>query len=86
MTEKSASEAAGSCAGLAKATTYADCCSAKEDSTTSRGSSLRNTAVAHDEDRINDLPIRGRCRHNPSDNLNFGMFGNWRDDWDNTLP
>lgn len=45
-----------------------------------------NTAVAHDEDRIPDLPTRGRCRHNPSDNLNFGMFGNWRDHWDNTLP
>jgi hypothetical protein len=43
-------------------------------------------AAAHDEDRLPDLPTSDRRWHYPSDNLNYGLFGNWRDHWDNTLP
>ncbi|MBT2555909.1 hypothetical protein [Arthrobacter sp. ISL-5] len=41
---------------------------------------------AHDEDRLPDLPTSGRHWRNPSANVTYGLFGNWRDHWDNTLP
>lgn len=32
------------------------------------------------------LPTSGRHWRNPSENVIDGLFGNWRDHWDNTLP
>jgi hypothetical protein len=41
---------------------------------------------AHDEDRLPVLPTSGRHWRDPSANVTYGLFGNWRDHWDNTLP
>lgn len=41
---------------------------------------------AQDEDRLPALPTSGRDWRNASENLIDGLFGNWRDHWDNTLP
>jgi hypothetical protein len=38
-------------------------------------------------DRLPVLPTTGRQhRRNPFENLIDGLYGNWRDHWDNTLP
>ncbi|MGO4189958.1 hypothetical protein [Pseudarthrobacter sp. TAF60_1] len=39
-----------------------------------------------DPDRLPPLPTSGRHWRDPSENLNDGLYGNWRDHWDNTLP
>jgi len=41
---------------------------------------------AHDEDWLPVLPTSGRHWRDPSANVTYGLFGNWRDHWDNTLP
>lgn len=41
---------------------------------------------AQDEDRLPALPTSGRHWRNSSEKLIDGLFGNWRDHWDNTLP
>lgn len=41
---------------------------------------------AQDPDRLPPLPTSGRHWRNPSGDLNDGLYGNWRDQWDNTLP
>ncbi|MDP9998368.1 hypothetical protein [Pseudarthrobacter sulfonivorans] len=41
---------------------------------------------AQDEDRLPTLPTSGRRWRDPSANATYGLFGNWRDYWDNTLP
>jgi hypothetical protein len=40
----------------------------------------------HDEDRLPPLPTSGRHWRDPSENVTFGLYGNWREHWDNTLP
>ena len=41
---------------------------------------------AQDEDRLPPLPTGGRQWSDPSANATYGLFGNWREHWDNTLP
>jgi len=41
---------------------------------------------AQDPDRLPPLPTSGRPLRNPSGDPNYGLYGNWRDHWDNTLP
>jgi hypothetical protein len=41
---------------------------------------------AQDPDRLPPLPTSGRRWRNPAGDLNDGLYGNWRDHWDNTLP
>ncbi|TDT74689.1 hypothetical protein DFO47_11248 [Arthrobacter sp. AG258] len=41
---------------------------------------------AQDEDRLPTLPTSSRHWRDPSANATYGLFGNWRDHWDNTLP
>lgn len=42
--------------------------------------------LIQDRDRLPVLPTSGWHRRNPSENLIDGLYGNWRDHWDNTLP
>ncbi|MFF1832347.1 hypothetical protein [Paenarthrobacter sp. NPDC058040] len=48
--------------------------------------STATSVQTYDEDRLPVLPIMGRHWHDPSRNLAYGLYGNWRDRWDNTLP
>lgn len=41
---------------------------------------------AQDPDRLPPLPTSGRHWRDPFVDLNDGLYGNWRDHWDNTLP
>ncbi|WP_416417163.1 hypothetical protein [Paenarthrobacter aromaticivorans] len=41
---------------------------------------------AYDQDRLPDLPVSRRHWRDGCSSITDGLFGNWRDHWDNTLP
>lgn len=42
--------------------------------------------IAYDEDRLPDLPVSRPHWRDGRSSMTDGLFGNWRDHWDNTLP
>lgn len=42
--------------------------------------------IPYDLDRLPDLPVSRPHRRDGRSSMTDGLFGNWRDHWDNTLP